>query len=114
MARTLADIVELARSILQDQRAPYRYNDLELCRFVGEAVSEARRQRPDLFVYSLDEDLPLYTNADLQRAVPLPSFMLTPLVNYVAGRAEMRDDTFTTDGRAVTLLGLFTASLKGS
>lgn len=112
MARSLAEIIELTRSILQDQRAPYRYNDLELCRYIGEAVAEARRLRPDLFAYSLDQPLPLYTNANLTTQVPLPDWLLTPMVSYVAGRAEIRDDTYTTDSRAVTLVNMFLNALK--
>lgn len=112
MAYTLAEHIEIVRSILQDQRAPYRYNNLELCRYLAEAVTETRRKRPDLMVYSLDAKPILFTDSNLQAVVDVPDFLFTPINNYVAGRAEMRDDSYTTDGRAVALMNLFSNALK--
>lgn len=113
MARTVRQVVSGARGVLQDVRAPYRYSDDELARTVSDAIGEMRRIRPELFIASLRAELPMYTAATMDTNAPVPDMYFVPLVNFVAGRAELRDDQFTTDGRAVTLLQLFASSIGG-
>lgn len=43
--------------------------------------------------------------------VPLPDQFFSALVYYVAGRAELRDDEFAVDGRAMTLAGALKSKL---
>jgi hypothetical protein len=82
-------------------------------RQVSTAVGEARRIRPDLFIATLRDDVPVYTSTAMDAQVPMPDMFFLPVVNFVAGRAELRDDQFTTDGRAVTLIQLFAAGIGG-
>lgn len=113
MPRTVSDVISAAREVLQDVRAPFRYSNDTLATAVTEAVGEIRRVRPDLFLADMRAGLPMYTALTLGAVLPIPDFLFVPVVNFVAGRAELRDDQFTTDGRAVTLIQLFTAGIGG-
>lgn len=113
MARTVGQVVTAARAIVQDSVVPYRYSDTDLAGYVSEALTEARRVRPDLFLGSLRAAVPLYTSADLATALPLPDSYFSQVVNYVAGRVDLREDQFAQDGRAMTLIASFGVSLTG-
>lgn len=109
--RTLGEYITAARTLVQDQRVPYRYPNADLALYVSEAVSEARRIRPDLFFGASRATIPAYTGTNLALVVPMPDNYFAPVVNYVAGRAEMRDDTFSVDGRAMTLVTAYGVAL---
>ena len=115
---TVAQYLEEARRLLQDEIVPYRYPDDDLVDALNIGLMEARRLRADLF-------LPLF---DLQwvdpgpAAGPVPPATLTTpvtldpmyrpsLVYYMVGRMQLRDDESTTDARAGALLTKFTAQL---
>lgn len=89
---------------------PYRYETSELESYVTFAVREARRIRPDLFLGTFKDAI-----ADLVSgsAFPMPDEYAPVVAHYVAGRAELRDDEFAADGRAVTLLKLYHEQLMG-
>jgi hypothetical protein len=105
--------VTAARALLQDKRPAYRYADADLVTYVSDAVAEARRLRPDFFLYTARRSLTFYTTANMDTAVPLPDMYFPQVVNYVAGRGELRDDTFTNDGRAVALTTAWALALSG-
>lgn len=113
MPRTVQDVLTQARALLQDTRDPTRYADAELVRNLDEAISEARRLRPDLFVGRIRDGVALLTGKPLTTPLPIDDMLFTATVNYVVGRAEIRDDQFTTDGRAVTLITMFQGALLG-
>lgn len=113
MARTVGQVVAAAREILQDEATPYRWSADSLSRYVSEAISEARRVRPDMFLTTLRDDLPYYTSADSATEIPLPDSYFPQIVNYVAGRADLREDTYAVDGRAMALTNAFGLSLIG-
>lgn len=113
MARTVGQVVAAARQIVQDAVPPYRYATNDLTGYVAEAMGEARRVRPDLFLATLRDALPLYTDGDLTTPIPLPDSYFSQVVNYVAGRVDLREDTFAQDGRAITLIQAFGMSLTG-
>jgi hypothetical protein len=46
----VSDVLAQARELLQDKVTPYRYSDDGLFYAINEAIFEARRLRPDLFV----------------------------------------------------------------
>lgn len=94
---------------MQDTVAPYRYSDDSLVGIVNECMFEARRVRPDLFMGKLRTDLTLVASAS--DALPLSQQFFGPMLNFVVGRAEMRDDEFTNDKRATTLYGAFYAAM---
>lgn len=95
-----------ARAILQDTRTPYRYTDTDLLRYVEDGVSTFLRIRPDLRVgYGWrpgQPDIP----ASLEESGYRPL-----LAEYVAAKAELRDDQFVENGRVVALLQKVRAGL---
>jgi hypothetical protein len=110
--RTLAQVVESARTLLQDNTGVYRYQDSELYRYISEALYEMRRIRPDLFIaYGLFTVIPAYDSSYSATVLPTPDTYFVSVVNYVAGRAELRDDEYTNDGRAAAVLAMFVNSL---
>lgn len=111
--RTAGEVIADARDILQDQLTPYRYTESQLYRYLSSALLEARRIRPDLFSGSLRASVPNYAPADVAKIIPIIDTYYPQVVNYVAGRAELRDDSFALDGRASALIAAFGASLGG-
>lgn len=112
MARTAGECVAEARVLLQDTRAPHRYATQELLGYLTSAVTEAYRLRPDLFVGSYST-LPIFSESNQSAAVPLPVWLFPQAVNYMVGRAELRDDKFTVDGRALALTNAYATALLG-
>lgn len=97
MARTVQDVLDGARVILNDE-AGIRYLDDQLCTYVLDAYVEARYIRPDLFVGLYEVDLP-------DVIVPADPFPLSPqffaaVREFVISMAELRDDEWVNDGRA--------------
>jgi len=111
--KTIGDCVSEARVILQDTVTPYRYSDDELLSYFNNALYELKRLRPDLYIGSFGSDLLIYTTSDLSTEVPFASIAFQPVLLYMAGFAELRDDEFTVDQRAGTLLRAFTGQLTG-
>jgi hypothetical protein len=112
MALLVSDVLTQARELLQDKVTPYRYSDASMIFAINEAMFEAFRLRPDLFSTTLRSDLTRVTASG--DAIPLHQAFFAPLINYVVGRAEMREDEFATDKRAALLHSAFyTALTKG-
>jgi hypothetical protein len=105
MARTVGDCFNEVYVTLQDTaRTRYLLNELQA--FMLDAVIEARSIRPDLFIGRLEEDLSLTPVAETD-PFPLPSQFFPAVSYYISGRAELRDDEFAADGRAMTLLSAY-------
>lgn len=106
---TMQDVIDEARVILKDA-AKVRYTDASLLKIANYALFEAYRVRPDLRFASIGTNP---TAAAIGDTFPLtPQY--EPLVsNYVAARAELRDDEYSVDGRAAALLALFKTGLMG-
>lgn len=112
---TFQQILDDARVVLNDQLDPSgsndpRYTEAQLMLYARQALVEARRIRPDLFLSNLTGDFPAYAATD---NVPVPEAYVVPLIDYVISRAEMRDDEFAVDGRAATLFQKFKSGLMG-
>ena len=108
--RTIGDVIIDARVILNDS-AGDRYTDDQLISDFNNAITQTKTLRPDAFI--LGEALPEYTSADLALNFPLPYIFLQSFVYYLAGNAELRDDEFAVDNRAMTLLTAFRRDLTG-
>lgn len=112
MAKTVSDVVSEARVLLQDTDAQlYRYSDDQLVAYLNNALLEARRIRPDLFRAYIGQAIPSYTSADLSADFPIDEMFFPQFVFYVTGSAELRDDEFTVDARAATLMNQFVAKM---
>jgi hypothetical protein len=106
----ISDVIDQSRYLLQDRREPYRHSDDELLAYFNNAVAEAYRIRPDLFL-GLNYTLTAYTSANLTDDFPLAPFYAPQFIVYIAGFADLSNDEYATDGRAVALLNKFTAGL---
>ena len=117
--RTLGTLVAEARTLLQDKivngDGDYRYSDAELFENINGAFAETRTKRPDLFLaLGLRTTFPMYDAAvDMNVPFPLDPSVYSAVLYYVVGRAELREDTFSQDSRAVSLMNKFVSSLLG-
>lgn len=108
MARTVQAVIGRAQEILQDADGT-RYPVEDLCGYVVDAIQQARSVRPDLFVGQYAAALPdTITPAE---PLPLPDAIFAGVCYYVSGCAELRDDEFAVDGRAMTLRESYTKKL---
>lgn len=113
---TISDVITQAREILQDvipvgaSNEP-RHSDEKLIGYLNNALADARRLRPDLFLPDLSLPTPFFTTAELGDPFPIQDIYFTAVVEYIAGFTGMGDDEFAQDGRAATLLNRFTQKL---
>ncbi len=118
MSRTVGQCIGEARGHLNDTvefGGSYRYTDADLYLYFGNAVLEARRMRPDLFLLiGLTTTVPQYSpTADVNTPFPIDETYFPAFAYYIAGKAELRDDEFNTDGRAAQFLAGFRSMLVG-
>jgi hypothetical protein len=73
---------------------------------INAMLAEVRTKRPDLFLpIGLRKALAFYSSAtDMNVAFPLDTSCYSAFVYYLVGRAELREDTFSDDSRAVSLM----------
>jgi hypothetical protein len=109
-ARTWGDVILEARTLVQDKLptsgSALRYTDDEMFEGINGFLSEVRVKRPDLFLpLGLRRPLPRYSAAgDMTTPFPLDLSVYDAFVYYLVGRQELREDTWSNDGRAVTLM----------
>lgn len=118
MARHVSDLLDRVRQVLQDQDAAgYRYPTSDLVGYLNDFVGEAYRLRPDLFVGQYHAplvDVTAASGTDYSTVdFPLPRSCFVAAVHYVAGRAEVRDDEYSANGRAASFLQAATQMLMG-
>jgi hypothetical protein len=107
---TFGDLIGQARTLLQDKLptsgSQLRYSDAELFECINSFMAETRTKRPDLFLrHGLRRPLRFYTAAnDMNTSFPLDPSAWSAFVYYIVGRCELREDTFSDDGRAVTMM----------
>lgn len=108
---TVADYVNASRIFLQDQVAPFRYPDADLVLALNEAILEANRTRPDLFMGL--GSVPSYATNDTTAVAIDPLYRVAfPL--YMAGWAQLRDEEYTQDSRAAAFIAMFTHTLTSA
>ena len=103
-------VIDRAQEILQDT-AGVRYPIADLVDYLNEGIVAIRRVRPDLFIGQYTTPLTAVTEGTLANALPTPDSVFEGLAYYVAGRAELRDDEFAVDGRAMTMMGRLNTNL---
>lgn len=107
---TVADYVALARTLLMDEvDSPYRYTDPQLVSYLNLSFMETKKIRPDLMI---DKTLPNFTAANSD-TVDMDEMYRVPLVYYICGMAQMRDEEGNQDARAAGFLGLFRSQMGG-
>ena len=111
---TFQQIIDDARVLLNDvvvdQTTVPRYTEAQLLGYARAALVDARRMRPDLFLSNMTTAFPAYTASS---TVPIAEEYIIPLIDYVAHRAELRDDEFAVEGRAAALFSKFKAGMLG-
>ena len=109
---TVGQYLEEARTLLQDQTPPYRYDDKSLISNLNTGILEARRLRADLFLPAFEVP---YVEGEPTKVheitVPIDPMYRPALVYYICGRAQLRDDEATTDARSGAFLTKFTSQL---
>lgn len=105
---TVADYVSLARTLLMDEYdGPYRYPDAQLVTALNLAFFETKRVRADLLI---GKTLPNFT-ANNSDPVDMDEMYRVPLVYYMCGHAQMRDEEGNQDQRAAGFLQLFRSQM---
>lgn len=116
MSRTVGALIREARQLLNDELpitgAP-RFPDADLVATINEGMLQIRAKRPDAFLgYGLRLALPVYVaGVNNGSVLPFEDQFYSPLLFYVVGRSELTEDTYSDDGRAVTLMSKFTSQL---
>jgi len=106
---TVGKITDYARVLLQDTLEPYRYPTIDLINALNVGLLDARRLRPDLFLYT-STDVPSYSATS--EIVDIDQQYRMALVYFVAGHAQMRDEEDVTDTRAMLFTQKFTSMLN--
>lgn len=105
---TLQDVIDSARVTLQDADK-VRYPDAQLLEYANDGITLAFKYRPDFRLGNYTVAIGTYVATD---QVPFPIQYQQLLKHYVAGRAELRDDEYSQDGRASALIGYYEKELK--
>ena len=109
--RSIRSMVADARVLLQDTRSPFRYREDTLIWNLNAGLMQARRLRPDLFIGRFGKEDFEYNTTRQDEPFPLPAWYSEAFVEYMVARAELREDEFATDGRAVALMNRFSSKL---
>jgi hypothetical protein len=111
---SVADYVADARTLLQDLIPDYRYNEASMLTALNVALLEARRIKPELFVYNWEVggQVQSFKEVDDTYVDIEPQFRLA-LLHGLCGHALERDQEDVQDTRATAFLALFTQGLVG-
>jgi hypothetical protein len=121
MAKTYQNLIDEARTLLQDTDATdNRYTDSDLLEHLNRGLQEIARIRPDAYwdafdtddivvaeIVTTDSDPDDDTELGLSADFALPMQFYSTLVYFVVASAEIVDDEFTTEGRAMQLMTQF-------
>jgi hypothetical protein len=111
---TVADYMADARVQLQDIIPDFRYNEASMLTALNVALLEARRIKPELFVYNWEVggQVQSFTEVDDTYVDIEPQFRLA-ILHGLIGHALERDQEDVQDTRATAFLALFTQGLVG-
>jgi hypothetical protein len=104
---TLQVIIDDARVLLNDSDKN-RYADALLLRYANEALGEARRIRPDLFLGTFSSALSTYILGD---SSPLTLEYEPYIKDYIVARSNSQDDEYSIDGRASAFMQRYKTGL---
>lgn len=99
--RTVQDMIDEVRRVLNDRVVPYRTSDEALANLINSYFVELFRLRPDAYVpYSLNMTLPSVTPGTFSMVWPVGEQFFQPGVYHVVGHVELQDDEHVDTGRA--------------
>ncbi|HEY1440390.1 MAG TPA: hypothetical protein VGF65_06045 [Mycobacterium sp.] len=110
---SVGDLLSQVRTLLQDtdnSSGQYRYSSDSIVTNLNQGMLEMYRLRPDIFL-SLGFVVPTFSSAALDVALGIEPQYVPPLIYYVVGLTQVRDDEGTQDTRASAFLQRFTAQL---
>lgn len=121
MAKTLPNLVDEVRELMQDTReSSYRYSNARLLAQINTSFREVQRLRPDAFAGCCSDDgvgLPDYTEDDLAEdppiVFPIDELFFQSVVFHAVSVIQLADDEFADDGRAISLMSAFRQQLLG-
>jgi hypothetical protein len=112
MAWTISEAIGAVREILKDEvPEAYRYSDASLMRAFNIAITELHTLRPDAFI--VKEPWTYLTTDDMDKEFPVPLNFFNPVIYFICGYAELRDEEYSQDNRAGILLTKFTQDVTG-
>lgn len=107
---TVGDLLDQVRILLQDTdntaSSGYRYSDDSILLALNQGMMDLYRMRPDIFL-ALKFVIPTYNTADLGALIGIEQQYISPMVFYVVGLIQARDDEQTQDQRAAQFLQTF-------
>jgi hypothetical protein len=109
---TVQNYITDVRTLLLDEVAPYRYGDSSLLIAFNVTILEARRLRPDLFVFRHHDKVPFFTAVDTTEFKMESQFRLA-FVYGICAHAVIRDQEDVQDARASTFMSNFRDILIG-
>jgi len=105
---TVGKITDYVRVLLQDTIEPFRYPTADLITTLNMAFLDARRLRPDLFLYS-STDVPFYSATS--ETIDIDQQYRMALVFFVVGYAQFRDEEDVQDIRSAAFVQKFNQML---
>lgn len=111
---TVADYMSDARTLLLDKISPYRYDDASLIVALNVTLLEARRVRPDLFVFCAPKVQHFETtDIDAKTIVNMEEQFRLAVLHGIVGHAIERDQEDVQDTRATAFFTIMTNILIG-
>lgn len=113
--RLIDDVISGARGILLDRDATVRYSDADLVSALNMAMDTCYTVRPDAFISLFSSGIPHYTAASLGTSIafPLDDIFFSPFILFVVGWAELREEEYSSEGRAATFLSASKQIFRG-
>ena len=111
--QTVGDLLDQIRTLLQDvdnSSGQYRYSTDSIITALNQGMLDMFRVRPDLFLESRFV-VPSFTTGTLDSPLGIEQQYVPPLVYYVTGLVQARDDEQNQDSRAVAFMKTFSAAL---
>mgnify|MGYP003628572102 CR=1 FL=1 len=109
----ISDFIAVVRELLKDEEVgAYRYTDESLVRILNVGITVLRDKRPDAFF--ITQKMVVYTVSDFTKEFPLPINFFSPMAYFVTGYAELRDDEYSDDSRATSLISKFEMEIGAS
>lgn len=105
----VGNILGQVRTLIQDvdnSSGQYRYSTDSIVTALNQGVMEMFRIRPDLFL-EVDYVVPTFSVGGLDVDIGIEAQYVPPLIYYVVGLVQVRDDEQTQDTRAATFLKVF-------
>jgi len=109
----VGNIIAQVRTLIQDtdnSSGQYRYSTDSIVTALNQGVMEMFRIRPDLFL-EVNYVVPIFNIGHLDVDIGIEPQYVPPLIYYVVGLVQVRDDEQTQDTRAATFLKVFQAAI---